>query len=153
MDPISDISTKIAVNTLTELFKTAWSGLGSAVKWAKSSDVLGLAASKYIENLNQRHSMMRILGMERPIPLRSIYVRVNLLDKLTSRTAITIKELELKFNKDTRAIGKINSTINGDELLRYENYVLSSDRVRELDANKPNFTNLKRAEYSPPLIK
>lgn len=112
-----EIVTKIAINFITEIFKSAYQTLAEAERWLASKrqehDLFGAAARRYTSKLEQQHSMTRILGMDRPISLRSIYVDVNILEKITARQRITIETLEHWFDRDQRSFGTAVETVPG----------------------------------------
>ena len=68
---------------ITEVFKGAVRGIKRFDKWAGDKaverDLLGIAARTYAARLEERYNTMRVLGMSKPVPLRSIYVRVKVL--------------------------------------------------------------------------
>lgn len=114
-----DIAASLAVNITTELFKSTYANLVEAEKWLrgklKEADVLGLAARKYCNQLQERYSMVRILGMEKPVSLRDIYVNVNILEKITDRQRISLEALERLFDRDQRSFGVRRDMKSGEE--------------------------------------
>jgi GTPase SAR1 family protein len=71
------------------------------------------AAAKYSRILEGRYSTVRIFAMPRPIPLRSIYVRVNVLERPLAHRGTTIEELEEMFDRDRRTFKRILQTTDG----------------------------------------
>jgi len=112
------LAANVAANVITEVFKSVWH---SAEKWVgdrrKEHDFLGLAARRYASKLEEQYSMTRILGMERPISLRDIYVNVDVLEKITDRQRVSIEALERFFDRDRRTFGFKRETISGDTVV------------------------------------
>lgn len=117
VDPQNELSTKVAVSLITEVFKTCFSGFREAEQWIKNKskeyDPLGRAGRTYAERLEERYDFMRIFGMTKPVPLRNIYTRVNLLEKITARHRASVKELEEFFDRDLRSFGNKRDTKDG----------------------------------------
>ncbi len=115
--PSTEIVAKIGFEIITELFKKTFEGFGH--DWLKRKnrkyDPLGLAATKYANKMEARYNSMRIFGMAEPVPLRSIYTRVNILSKLPSRERVTIEELNSFFDFDRHGFGKRQATKDGIE--------------------------------------
>ena len=61
---------------------------------------------------------MRIFGMNQPIPLRSIYTRVNILGKITAQQRITVENLEQLFDRDRRTFGVTQETKTGIQAVK-----------------------------------
>jgi len=120
-----DILAKGIATFLTELTKTTFKGtLAVGKKIAKKgkgkyreTDPFGIAARKYAEELYKRYNFMRIFAMNQPVPLKDIYVRVNILEKITEKTRLTLKDLEKQFDRDTRSFGVTKETSTGVDIL------------------------------------
>jgi tRNA A37 threonylcarbamoyladenosine biosynthesis protein TsaE len=122
MDSVStDIATKVGVNILTEIFKATVGALEDASEWIKTlktaHDPLGLAAKQYVRKMEERYNSTRIMGMTHPIPLRSIYVRVNVLEKITARHQLSIDELQKFFDYDRKSFGSKQASKDGMEVV------------------------------------
>jgi predicted NACHT family NTPase len=113
-----NLAANVAANIITEVFRSV---LHTAEKWfddrRKEHDFLGLAARRYASKLEEQHSMTRILGMEKPISLRDIYVNVDVLEKITDRQRVSIEALERFFDRDRRTFGFKRETISGDTVV------------------------------------
>jgi hypothetical protein len=87
--PTEDLFVKTATQILVEIFKSSLSGVSGFTTWVshkgREYDPLNISAAKYAESFRRRHDLVRILGMDHPIPLRDIYVRVNIYEKVASR--------------------------------------------------------------------
>lgn len=116
-----DLQAKVALNIITELFRRSLSSLAEAAAWVKERhdeyDPFALAANRYKQRLEKRYNVMSVLGMREPIPLRSIYTRVNILENVTALQRITIEQLEKAFHRDTRNLGNARETANGIEVV------------------------------------
>jgi predicted NACHT family NTPase len=121
IDPTSDLGTEVAakatVQLVTEIFRTGLKGLASAEEWMQKKsaeyDPLGIAARMYAHRMEERYNRMRIFGMTEPVPLRDIYVRVNILEKITASRQQTIEELERFFDRDRQGFGVARETRSG----------------------------------------
>jgi hypothetical protein len=104
-------------NVVAELFKEGFQSFRDAKKWVEneslSKNFLGEASRRYTKQLEERYNTMRIFAMSQPISLRSIYTRVNVLEKITSAHSISIKDLEQFFDFDRRSFGKAQKTEDG----------------------------------------
>jgi hypothetical protein len=73
----------IGKGLIKDVIKSTWSKVAKVPEWVKhhyeKEDPFGLEAAKYCERVQERYGTMRIVGMARPMPIRSIFVRVNML--------------------------------------------------------------------------
>lgn len=106
---------------IADLFKESFQVFKEANLWVQNTKVdnnfLGEAGEKYKNHLEERYDSMRIFGMNRPVPLRSIYTRVNILEKISSRYRDSIEDLERFFDRDRGNFGKIRETKDGIEVI------------------------------------
>lgn len=116
-DPTADVAAKVAVSIITEVFKSALHGVKDTKDWLdvqnKKRDIFGFAARKYANKVEKLYNTMRIFGMSNPVPLRGIYTRVNILQKLTSSFQITVEELERRFNSNSGQFRFMQVPIDG----------------------------------------
>ena len=109
-----DFAAKVAAKVIIEVFKSVLHGVE---KWfadkQKAHDFFGQAARRYALKLEEQYGLIRILGMERPISLRDIYVNVDVLEKITERQRLSIEALERFFDRDRRTFGFKRETISG----------------------------------------
>src|SRR5689334_3624355 len=79
MEPLTSSS---AAPFIQEIFKSLWKGATKLPDWIKDvyarSDPFGLEAGKYAEHAISQHNSMRIIGMDKPVPLEGIYINVNI---------------------------------------------------------------------------
>lgn len=107
-----------------EVFVKAWSLVTNAPQWIqkryREKDPFGLEASRYCARVEERYNTMRIIGMSRPMQIRSIFVRVNILKKISAQRRSTIDELEETLNKDQSGFGIVAETIDGQKVVDRE---------------------------------
>lgn len=128
-DPFEDVAVRFSANVLFELFKKTCDGIGVATSWfsnkVRERDLIGGAAQKYVDRLEKRYSHVRILGMERPISLRQIFVNVNILEKIRERQRISIDLLEKHFDRDQRSFGIKRKTKSGLQAVNsYDRFIV-----------------------------
>lgn len=82
----------------------------------KKRDVFGKATERYVKGLIERFGEVKVLGMNRPVPLLSLYVRANILEKITARIGAKAEELEEFFDFDRRKFGKTRETKDGEAI-------------------------------------
>ena len=131
---------EILASIFIEIFKKSFQGLSKSKKIIsdkfKGADIFGLAARRYRDKFNKVHDNIRIIGMDRPFPLRNIFVRVNILEKITSRDRVTIEALEKMFDYDKRGFGYAKKTIDGIDLLNRKSYIIDKDVINILKKEK-----------------
>ncbi len=124
-----EILGKLAVNVFTEIFKTTFKGLKTSKIWLsekiKEHDFFKINAGKYVKKLKQRYDFMRVLGMSEPVSIRSIYVKVNILEKISSQQRKSINELSTISELTQRSFGNILKTVDGIEIInRYDKLII-----------------------------
>jgi len=126
---MSDVTTKVFFEALKSFPKTK--------KWIDSKiheyDVFGNYCQKYSDKLEERYNSIRVFGMERPVSLRNIFVRVNILEKITYNIRVTIENLEKDFDKDRRSFGTKKQTMSGIDAINQEIYLLERTGVEKLE--------------------
>jgi hypothetical protein len=124
-DVDSGLVSSVTADIIKATFEKAFDGFIKAETWLKGKnkkyDFLGLAARKYAKKMEERYNMIRIFGMDHPVPLRSIYVRVNILENITSRQRLTIADLEREFDRDRRSFGTKRQTRTGEQIVNQLN--------------------------------
>ena len=123
-DPLTQIASDVAVNIITKLFEESLHGLESFGRWikgkTKESDPLGTAARNYANRMEERYNFIKIFSTSKPIPLRNIYVRLNILKKITARQRVSVKELEKNYPHDWRGFGRKLETKEGIDVVNKE---------------------------------
>lgn len=117
-DPqIDQAAIALGKNVLAEVFKGAWSAAKKVPDWIQAKyaqqDPFGHEAAQYVETVERRFNSMRIIGMSGPLPIRSIFVRVNILKKITAQQRLTADEMDEFFNKDQNSFGTTQKTETG----------------------------------------
>ncbi|MDR5804966.1 NACHT domain-containing protein [Caballeronia sp. LZ001] len=122
--------TAIAIGkaVVTDIFKGLWSASRKVPAWIQGKyeqhDPFGLEAQSYVETVERRYSSMRIIGMARPVSIRDIYVRVNVLKKISSSHRLTTEELEHFFNRDQNSFGVVQKTEPGVDVAQREDRLI-----------------------------
>jgi hypothetical protein len=98
----SELATKFLVEVFKEGLKAAIGGVSKAKRSLVKLDPFQTAFKKYLHRLEERYNTIRIIGMDSPIPLRSIYVRLNVLTKPTALRRYTIDRLVSDYNTTRR---------------------------------------------------
>ena len=111
-----DVAAKIAVNLITEIFKEAVKGVKELAalvnERTKGRDFLGCVAKDYQKRLIRRYNVMRIFGMTKPVPLESIYTRVNILERITATRRDSVEQLTELLQRQRR-FGQIQASKPG----------------------------------------
>lgn len=76
-----------------------------------------LPLKKYTDSLLERYQFVKVLGMREPVPLKSLYVRANILEKISARAGLRPEELAEFFDFDRRAFGKKSETVDGERMV------------------------------------
>ena len=109
---------QIVTGFISEILKTAYQGIRDKVKGeVKEHDFFGTTAKKYGQKIADRYNFIRVFGMSEPMPLRNLYVRTNILEKVSYYKKVSLEELENAFNQDKRSFGKTKETRSGIEVL------------------------------------
>lgn len=85
---------------------------------------------RYRKFLENKYCYVKILGMNQPMPLRRIYVRVKILDKVTSSQRSTIEGLESSFVFETGFQNKESKSINGLNLINKSYYEITKYSIK-----------------------
>ena len=81
----------------------------------KERDFFGAATKKYVGSLIERYNNVKVLGMREPIPLKSLYVRANILEKISAEhRGLRLEDLEKAFDRDRRTFGKTTEPVDGE---------------------------------------
>jgi predicted NACHT family NTPase len=71
---------------LDDVYETVFKAAGRSVsKWVASLDVFQAARQRYFDSLKIQHGQVRILGMPKPLPLETLYVRVRIIENVRNR--------------------------------------------------------------------
>jgi hypothetical protein len=109
------ISIEVAAELFTNLIARTYQGIAGFVKDKnKERDFFGAATKKYVGGLIGRYNQVQVLGMREPVPLKKLFVRANILEKISARAGLRPEELAEFFDFDRRAFGKTKEVVDGE---------------------------------------
>lgn len=108
----NNMLTGFIAQVFTDAYNQAWGWMKEEIK---EHDFFGIAARKYAKSIAQQYNYIRVFGMSHEIPLKTLYVRVNILEKITDRQRISLEQLEQDFDRDSRSFGAKLETKSGVE--------------------------------------
>lgn len=116
-------------SVLSGIFKSLWTKtVDNVPSWFKrkyqQEDPFGQEAQQYTESVERRYNMMKIIGMSGPVPIRNIFVRVNILEKITAQQRLTADEMESFFDRDKKGFGAIQKTETGFDVANREDRLI-----------------------------
>lgn len=114
---------ELAARLILEIFK----GTGKGFSWIKNKAELSLSAKAYAKKLYKRYNYIRIFGMKDEVPLRSLFVRINILEKLTITDRHSIEALENAFDFTNRSFsfGTKKETFPATRVLnKYQKFIV-----------------------------
>jgi hypothetical protein len=121
VEPTGEFVSHVAVNVLSNVLRQSLDGLKSASSWLASItreyDPFGIAIRRYGENLQARYGKIRIFGMSEPIPLRDLFVRVNILPKALAHYRLSADDMQELFDWQTRRVERALETVDALELV------------------------------------
>ncbi|MFN4254490.1 MAG: NACHT domain-containing protein [Saprospiraceae bacterium] len=108
-----ETSVEVGIDLFRDLIFASWK---AATGWTKKEfpDPFGIATKKYIGGIIERYNLVKVLGMREPVPLKSLYVRANILEKISARAGLRPEELAEFFDFDRRTFGKKSETVDGE---------------------------------------
>ena len=84
-----------------------------------SSKSLDNVISLYKEYIENEYRSIQILGMSKPVLLKDIYIKVNILERIQKDEFAEIKDFEESYRKkERRSFGKIQETRNGLDVVK-----------------------------------
>ena len=112
---MQDIQTSIelGVDLMKDIVAAGYSFLKEQ---ERNSDSIEAATRRYVGGLIERYNNIKVLGMREPVPLKSLYVRANILEKISARTGLRPEDLETYFDRDKRTFGKITEPVDGEAI-------------------------------------
>src|SRR5690242_11753741 len=112
---MDELQSRLAVNLITEAFKEAVKAIQSIGGALLPTDLLGTSAQRYADSTQRRYSTVKIVGMQRPVPLEQIYTRVNVLEKILQNEHLSTIDLTEEMDIVQRRFGRITDTKPGLE--------------------------------------
>lgn len=114
MDPIQQEAIEIGAAILKDIVESAYS---SATSWwgkkSKERDFLGRSTRRYAEKMIERYNYVKVMGMHEPVPLKSLFVQVNILEKISSRLGLSPEALASFYERDKRRLKNKQKSIDG----------------------------------------
>lgn len=107
------LSVEFGVSVVQDFVAAAYDFLK---KETQRRDPFGKETEKYVRGMIERFGHVKVLGMNKPVPLLSLYVRANILEKISARAGNRVEDLEQFFDLDRRAFGKKSETHDGEEI-------------------------------------
>ena len=92
------IATEELTAIFVEVYKEIWEWL------AKQRDPPAIAAQKYAGQIWERYNSIRVFGMSEDVPLDTLFVRINILEKIQATYRDSAQFLEENFDRDARKI-------------------------------------------------
>lgn len=113
------ISIEVGAELFKELILSAYRGIADLVKEKnREIDFFGRATEKYVGGLIRRYNEVQVLGMREPVPLKSLFVRVNILEKISASYGLLHPEdLAGVFDFDRRGFGTTRETVDGERIV------------------------------------
>ncbi len=117
----------IAIEAIQELFSSAYDG---DWKWFKERDkekaFFALAAQKYATEIWRQYNSIRVFGMTDNVPLDSLFVRVNVLEKNQEQYRDSVDFLQQNFDHTARTIkfGTTRTTKTGIETINSQDKMI-----------------------------
>ena len=111
--PTPEVSFEIAAEFVAKMFfSVAAKGITSFEEWYKINDPFHTSATVYGHKIVERYNYVRVFGMNEEVPLLSLYINTNILEKPSAGGWNTREQLEQLLNRDTKRFGKVQETIS-----------------------------------------
>ncbi|HNI46078.1 MAG TPA: NACHT domain-containing protein, partial [Chitinophagales bacterium] len=111
--PTPEVSFEIAAEFVAKLFfSVAAKGITSFEEWYKTNDPFHTSATVYGHKIVNRYNYVRVFGMNEDVPLLSLYINTNILEKISAKAWNTPEQLEQLLNRDTKQFSKVQETIS-----------------------------------------
>ncbi len=112
------ISIEIGVELFKDLIFKSYQAVASFAKDKDNEhDLFDTATRQYVGGLINRYNLVQVLGMREPVPLKKLFVRVNILEKISGSMGILASDLNDFFDFDQRAFGKTQETVGGELII------------------------------------
>ncbi len=110
-----------SVEIFIRLIRKAYEGLG----YKQEQDFERSATRKYLENIREDFGQVRVLGMKERVTIDSLYVRANILEKISITSGDLPSEMEQNRESFHAGFSKTIETVDGEEILnRNENLIV-----------------------------
>ncbi|MFY9224125.1 MAG: NACHT domain-containing protein [Blastocatellia bacterium] len=113
-------------NAVSKLFKTYFEEFSiklpnKLIHWLINNDqeldFLNIAATLYKKQIEERCNFIKILGMPSPVSVKKVYVKVNLLNKLSSQTYQSLNDFQEYFDYHKKKLSKNQITTKGIDIV------------------------------------
>lgn len=112
------VSIEVGVELFKDLIFRSYEAVATFIKDKnKEYDLFGIATRQYVGGLVKRYNYVQVLGMREPVPLKSLYVRANILEKISNRSGLLPKDLAEFFDFDRRTFGTKQETVDGEVIV------------------------------------
>lgn len=91
----------------------------SSGKLITSEPLFGEETSSYRNHFHRSINFVRIFGMQEAVALKGLYVRVNVLEKITTYWKVTPEELQRQFDENKREFNDSRPTIDAEEVTKH----------------------------------
>lgn len=112
---LDNISTSVEIGAEV-LLKVLASTYNSLQRERKKSDLFKQNTKSYVKGMIEQLGQVKVLGQRKPTALLSLYVRANIIEKISSRIGRRMQELEADFDFDNRQYYKNLETVDGEEI-------------------------------------
>lgn len=75
------------------------------------------SAENYVRGIIERFGVVKILGMNKPMPLLNLYVRANILEKVSAKAGKRVEDMEIFFDLDRRRFGNLVETKDAEAII------------------------------------
>jgi predicted NACHT family NTPase len=106
-----------SVDIFLKLVRSAYQGMAG---YAREQDFFKTATRKYIQNLRDDYGQIRMIGSSDHVPLESLYVRANILEKVRARGGVFPDEMDAQRDLYLSAFGGKTETLDGEEVVNRE---------------------------------
>ncbi|RCJ20238.1 histidine kinase [Nostoc sp. ATCC 43529] len=100
IEPLVAVAVSAVSGVAVPIFQSLWGG-GVKALWLfgktldeKSKKLIFTASRQYVQNYEERHGILKVLGMRDPVNLESVYTAVQFLDNEAIRSFESIENLE-----------------------------------------------------------
>lgn len=117
------IASKVITEIFIDVYKGAWNWFTDK---KKEQDFFGMAGRKYAGEMWRRYNSIRVFGMTDDVPLDSLFVRVNILEKNQEKYRDSVDFLHQNFDHTARTIkfGAIRKTKTGIETINSQDKMI-----------------------------
>ena len=97
---MTGVESLVVSGIAVQIFKSLWDNSGKFLGiFAKTldkntKDLIFKASNQYTKNYEERHGILKVLGMREPVKLESIYTTVQLLDERNIQDFASVEKLE-----------------------------------------------------------